>query len=395
MGKRANDEGSIYRRRSDGRYVSAVTWSDPNTGAHRRTTYYGDTRSEVRAKLDAAMDRRRQDLPVKDATMTLASWAQHWMETTLPASPRKATTKELYVSLIRSHILTSAIAKRGLDQVRASHIDAFVMELARKPKPGARRHGSAINAPVLADASVQRVFYVLRQILDGAVRDGLIARNPASGVKPPAIAAKEARFLSSADVARLLDAAHGSRYAAILTFIAATGARKGEAMALAWKDVDFDRAEIRIVSTLSRIGGRLVVTSPKTARSRRVLPLSEGMSKMLRELQAQQLRERKAARDLWQESGLVFTSESGAPLDPRNVLRAMTTAARKVGLEGVTVHTLRHSAATAMLEAGIHIKAVSELLGHSDIRITGDVYGHVSTETAKAAMDSLSGRLGI
>ena len=166
-------------------------------------------------------------------------------------------------------------------------------------------------------------------------------------------------------------------------------------MALAWKDVDFDRAEIRIVSTLSRIGGRLVVTSPKTARSRRVLPLSVGMSEMLRELQAQQLRERKAARDLWQESGLVFTSESGAPLDPRNVLRAMTTAARKVGLEGVTVHTLRHSAATAMLEAGIHIKAVSELLGHSDIRITGDVYGHVSTETAKAAMDSLSGRLGI
>jgi integrase len=166
-------------------------------------------------------------------------------------------------------------------------------------------------------------------------------------------------------------------------------------MALGWRDVDFERAEIRIVGTLSRIGGHLLVTAPKTAASRRVLPLTDGMAAMLREVRVRQLRERDEARDLWHETGLVFTSETGAPLDPRNVLRAVTTAAAKVGLAGVSVHTLRHSAATAMLEAGVHLKAVSELLGHSDIRITGDVYGHVSTEVAKAAMESLSGRMGL
>ena len=164
-------------------------------------------------------------------------------------------------------------------------------------------------------------------------------------------------------------------------------------MALRWKDVDFERREIRLVGTLSRIGGDLVITAPKTPRSRRVLPLSDGVATMLGQVIETQLHERAAARDLWNETGLVFTSATGAALDPRNVLRAMTNAAAKVGLDDVTVHTLRHSAATAMLEDGVHLKAVSELLGHSDIRITGDVYGHVSTEVAKAAMESLSRRL--
>ena len=83
-------------------------------------------------------------------------------------------------------------------------------------------------------------------------------------------------------------------------------------------------------------------------------------------------------------------TETGRPMDPRNVLRAMTTAAAKAGLPGVNVHTLRHSAATAWLEACVNIKAVSVLLGHADIRITADVYGHVSDAVAQAAMDALS-----
>ena len=91
----------------------------------------------------------------------------------------------------------------------------------------------------------------------------------------------------------------------------------------------------------------------------------------------------------------MFTTELGTPMDPRNVLRAMSTASSRAGLSGVNVHTLRLSAATVMLEAGVHLKAVSELLGHSDTRITGDVYGHVRPEIARAAMDSLSSELGL
>jgi integrase len=97
----------------------------------------------------------------------------------------------------------------------------------------------------------------------------------------------------------------------------------------------------------------------------------------------------------WTDSGLVFTTELGGPVDPRNLLRVIEAAADTVGVEGVGVHTLRHSAAVGWLEAGVHIKAVADLLGHSSVAITGDVYGHTSDDTARSAIDGLAGRLGL
>lgn len=134
----------------------------------------------------------------------------------------------------------------------------------------------------------------------------------------------------------------------------------------------------------------MVITAPKTAQSRRVLPLAPSEVELLRQHRVAQAGERARAGSLWQEGGFVFTTETGQPVDARNALRALTTAAKKAGLAGVNVHTLRHSAATAWLEAGVNIKAVSSLLGHSDIRITDDVYGHVSDAVARAAMVTLS-----
>jgi integrase len=89
------------------------------------------------------------------------------------------------------------------------------------------------------------------------------------------------------------------------------------------------------------------------------------------------------------------TTELGAPVDPRNLLRVIEAAAKTAGVEGVGIHTLRHSAAVRWLERGVHIKAVADLLGHSSIAITGDVYGHTSDDTARTAVDGLSADLGL
>jgi integrase len=91
----------------------------------------------------------------------------------------------------------------------------------------------------------------------------------------------------------------------------------------------------------------------------------------------------------------VFTDEAGGPVYPRAVLRAVQRSAGRVGIDGVTVHTLRHSAAAAWLKAGVHIKAVADLLGHSSIAITGDLYGHASDAATRSAVDGLSEVLGL
>src|SRR5277367_2113529 len=116
---------------------------------------------------------------------------------------------------------------------------------------------------------------------------------------------------------------------------------------------------------------------------------------MLREYRLRQKQERLRAGNQWRESGLVFTTEFGTPVDPRNLLRVIEAAATTAGVEGVVVHTLRHSAAAAWLEGGVHIKAVADLLGHSSIAITGDIYGHAEDFTARAAVDGLSHQLGM
>ncbi len=145
-------------------------------------------------------------------------------------------------------------------------------------------------------------------------------------------------------------------------------------------------------ATLTRIEGQLVVSAPKTAQSRRVLPLAPAEVAMLAAHRDHQEAELSRVGE-WQQDGFVFTTESGEPMDPRNVLRSMTTTAANAGLSNVNVHTLRHSAATAWLEAGVNVKAVSALLGHADIRITADVDGHVSEAVSRSAMVALSDRL--
>jgi len=136
-----------------------------------------------------------------------------------------------------------------------------------------------------------------------------------------------------------------------------------------------------------------VVTEPKTAKSKRFVPISAPAEALLRAVHAGQQAERHRAGTAWHETGFVFTTEFGEPCDPRNAFRALRAAATKAGLPHAGLHTLRHSAASVMISGGVPLKVVSEILGHSSIAITGDIYGHVSPDVARQAIDMLGDAL--
>jgi integrase len=125
------------------------------------------------------------------------------------------------------------------------------------------------------------------------------------------------------------------------------------------------------------------------------VPLSAATVRLLRKHRTAQKEEQLAAGNQWANTNLVFTTETGTAVDPRNFLRVIEAAAKTAGIEGIGIHTLRHSAAVDWLENGVHIKAVADLLGHSSVAITGDVYGHTSSPTARAAIDGRAIRLGL
>jgi integrase len=194
----------------------------------------------------------------------------------------------------------------------------------------------------------------------------------------------------------VLTAAKSSRHHPALVLIAATGLRKGEALGLSWAQVNLKAGVLKVAATLGRVEGELLITEPKTERSHREIPLHPGVIALLHRQRIVQKIERLRAGEQWTNTDdLVFTTETGDKVDPDKLLRAIKAAAKTAGASGAVVHTLRHSAAVAWLESGVHIKAVSDLLGHSSVAITGDVYGHTSDSVARSAIDTLGGALGL
>ena len=171
--------------------------------------------------------------------------------------------------------------------------------------------------------------------------------------------------------------------------------RLGELLALRWADVDLPGHRIAVRGTLARGDPGLMVTETKTGRIRLVL-LTTAASEALDRRRVVQAGERRRAGDEWVELDFVFTNEFGRPLDPSNVrLRSFRPALERAELPRIRFHDLRHTAATLMLGQGVHPKMVSEMLGHSQIGITLDLYSHVTPSMQAGAVQALEALLGV
>jgi integrase len=195
-------------------------------------------------------------------------------------------------------------------------------------------------------------------------------------------------------VRRLLAAASGDRIEALYVLAVTAGLRQGELLALRWSEVDLDAGYLRVVASLGRARGTgLVVTDPKTARSRRRVELGATAVECLRRHRAAQSAERLAAGPLWRHEDLVLASRVGSYLHASDVYESFRGLLDRAGLRRIRFHDLRHTAATLMLVGGVHPKVASEMLGHSTVAITLDLYSHVTPTLQREAAKAIEAAL--
>jgi len=242
--------------------------------------------------------------------------------------------------------------------------------------------------------TIHHVHSCLHKACKDAVRWGHISRNPLDAADPPrkkGDGAREMRTWTKGQLRAFLGAVADERLSPLWHTIAMTGIRRGEAIGLRWSDVDLENARLAVRRALIPINREVVVSEAKTAKGRRVIALDPGTVEALKDQAARQLDEQDAGGAAWVETGLVFTLENGAALDPESVSRYFRQAVKQSLLPPIRLHDLRHTHATLALQAGIHPKVVSERLGHATISITLDTYSHAIPAMQEEAAALIAG----
>ena len=375
MGRRGNGEGTISRRK-DGRWEAR--YYVPTMNGTKRKTIYGKTQAEVRDKLTKALSDRIDGIVYDDENMTVGEYLNMWLKGSVYGSVRQSTY-DRDTNLVHNHI-KPLLGSLKLKKLNSAHIQSFYRD----------RLDTGLSA-----STVHKMHDILRHGLAQAVDWHLSPRNVADVVKPPRPVAKEMVALSTDDTRRLLDAAAEDRLEALYKLAVHTGMRQGELLALRWQDVDLENAVVSVRRTLTRSGGKTTFGEPKTKKSRRSIRLTPQAAEALRAHLERQLRDMEILGDRYRDQGLVFTTDTGAPINPSNLRqRSFAPLLKRVGLPHMRFHDLRHTCATLLLSRGVHPKFVQELLGHATIAITLDTYSHVMPSmgdaTAKAMEDALA-----
>lgn len=381
--RRGHGEGSISRR-ADGLWRADVQLGrDPTTGKRRRQTFYAKTRREVADKLRAALTAQKEGRLPSAGTATLGKYLQTWLRTREASGRIRPSTLLFYRQKIEHDIIPSLGTVR-LDRLTRLDVDQLL---------------SALRSRGLSARSVAHVRSILRGALAPAVRDGLLHRNVAADSEPPALsaAADTMRVLDPIESARLIAVAERDRLGGLVILTLATGLRMGEVLGLRWRDVDLDAGIIQIRHAVQRQHGTLMLVEPKTERSRRIVKVPTIALDALKRQQTIWLKDQLLAGGTWVGSiatdpgpdDHVFTSTIGGMLSPDSARHGFERMLRNAGLPHMRFHDLRHSAATLLLAAGVPIRTVADVLGHSTTTLTLNTYAHPVSEMQRAAADTM------
>lgn len=368
---RANGEGSITRRRN-GTYQGS--WFETIDGQRKRRFVYGKTSKEVRDKVRDALNRIERGLPGIDSSDTFRHVAETWRRTTMRTSGLSPSSASTYVDVLKLHVYP-VIGDERLRDIKPSRVSAVLLKMQDAGYSQSYQH---------------QAHKAMSAVFKAAMADGLIASNPTKAVKAPRGGHKPKVVPDRDQVLKLIEEAPDERLTAFVAVLAYTGCRISEALSIRWSDVSDER---------------IVIRQGKGDKTRAV-PVPGTLATILKSWRKAQAQERLAAV-WWDESAdWVLSTDVGTQWDPHNARKRFKpiadgdpdnedpTKRRPAICRGATPHSLRHATATLLLEEGVPMKVVAELLGHSSTRITEDTYSHVTARLVAEAGEAISRALG-
>lgn len=364
--KRANGEGGVYFLKARQRYM--YNFVDIN-GKRKSYVATPNTERGAEACLRKALAKRDAGETI-DKTLTLAVWADQWLETRRIAGVRPRSL-ETYRMCMDKHVIPTLGSLR-LDKLTPQHLDTLYSKLMRTK---------------LAPSTVVRVHRTIGSMLNVAKRRRLVGHVVTQLVEAPRVPRYEARTLSVAETQQLLIAIKGHRHEAMWTFIIGTGCRYGEAAGLTWTNVDLDNATALICQQMTRVKDaegiqRASIAAVKTDAGRRELALPQFVVDALRRQHDTIVTMREVAGRRWrtEHPDICFPSHLGALLTASPVLKTWHVLLKEAKLEGqpgqarLRLHDLRHTKGTLMADAGEDTTLIQRTLGHARQSITADLY---------------------
>ena len=403
-GRRDNRTGSIYKD-GNGYRVQILLRYDPAT----EEPVYKKERAKTHDDAVDALARLQKEAGMRyiaaPTGLNLADYLDRWLETHV--QPSKAPkTYERYKWAVKHHI-KPVLGKLPVDHVARPDVQALVAALARTkvmpkstetrkndpkparpgkpgPKPKERLEKPKKPAKTLSRRTIQSAVAVLHTAYESAIRDGLASTNPATYLSLPASSIKSAQSLTSTQVVELNKSLEGSPVKHLVRFMLATGARLGEATGIRWQDVDIEKRFVRIAGQLHRLNKELVYRPTTKTNQDRTLTISPWLAEQFTAMKAQQMIDRHNDPD-----GLAFLNPFGRRFDQKYVYNELAAACNKAGVPPVSPHKLRHTAATlALMETG-DLHGVQKMLGHQQVALTSNLYGHATAERLRPITDAL------
>lgn len=375
MSKRAKGEGSIFQRKSDGRWVGRVhVGIDTATGKRKTATVYGATEAEVLGKVDALRMKKNQSLNFEKQKDTLTAFLTWWLDNEVKPPNKAGKTYQGYELAVRRYVVPF-IGPKKLDKLSGMDISTWMTAMTKK---GFTNHMR------------KRALRTLRIAMNRAIKLKVIDSNPCDAVDMPKVQKRAVCPLEPSECETLFAECQKHRLGDLMILAAMTGLRKGELLALEWSAVNLPECVLVVRQSLQEVTGAFEAKETKSESSRRVVTLGTIAVDALKRRRSKALDEGFDPSEV----PLVFPNTVGRLHRNSNFDRRIWHPLREAaGIpDTFHLHDLRHTQASLMLAAGVPMKVVQERLGHSDYTLTANTYSHLlqgAQADAAAKVDQL------